>query len=142
MTDKTGALYVLHDERRWRVIGSTMLDDEPAYELKRRVLRRSTLKIAFIVARVSDCRPWVRPAGHRVVRGLTPHRGRIVIMDIRQDKGATLIALRQKGKRTRYELTLEGMFDLAAQSAANVAKRDRQWRREQRRIGRDAGRSA
>ena len=141
MINKSNALYVLHDERRWMVIGETMLDDSPAYELERRVPRRpgqGRWSTARIVARVSDCAPWVRPARHRVVRGLTPHRGRIVIMDVRQEKGSTLIALRQKGKRTRYELTLEGLFDLAAQSAANVAKRERQWKRDQRALGRSA----
>ena len=134
--------YVLHDERRWLVERETTLDDTPAYELARfnrpRYQGQRSKTMSRIVARVSECAPWVRPAGHRVIRGLVPHRGRVVIMDVRQDRGATLVAFRQKGKRTRYELTLEGLFDLAVQSAANVARREKQWKREQRALGRSA----
>jgi hypothetical protein len=134
----TAPRYVLHDERRWMVARETVLDDAPAYELRRNVTRPGGTKVREIVARVSECQPWVRPAGHRVIRGLAPHRGRVIIMDVRQERGATLVAFRQKGKRTRYELTLEGLFDLAVQSAANVARREKQWKREQRALGRAA----
>jgi hypothetical protein len=133
------AQYVVHDGARWTVIAETTIDDAPAFELERAIPRRpgqGKWEKRRIVARATECPPWVRQAGRRVVRGLTEHRGRIVIMEIRQGKGATLIALRQKGKRTKYELTLEGVFDLAAQSAAKVAMSDRKWRREQRALGR------
>ena len=55
------AKYVMHDEARWRVLADTTLDDEPAYELTRRILQKTgngLKQSAFtITARVRECGP-------------------------------------------------------------------------------------
>jgi|CXWL01.1.fsa_nt_gi hypothetical protein len=124
------ALYVVHAGRRFMVTGETSIDGAAAFELA------PLGKGARIVARSSECREDRR---HVQIRGYRSHRdGRPVVMHVHQDKGETRIELRLKGRRKGFEITLEGAFDLAAQSAANVARRERQWKREQRRAGRSA----
>jgi hypothetical protein len=123
-------LYVVHGGRRYQVIGETDLDGAPAFNLA------PIGKGARIAARMSECREDRR---HVVIRGYQAHRlTRPVVMDVRQEKGETHIELRLKGMRKGFRLTLEGVYDLAAQSSANLAKRERQWKREQRAFGRPA----
>jgi hypothetical protein len=124
------ALYVVHAGRRYLVTGETSIDGAAAFDLA------PIGKGARIVARCSECRADRR---HVVIRGYRPHRdARPVVMHVHQDKGETRIELRLKGRRSGFALSLEGAFDLAAQSAANLARRERQWKREQRRAGRSA----
>lgn len=121
--------YVVHDERRWSVLGVTDLDGEPAYELAR------TFRGGFqgrhqrkqeIVARVRECQPW-QHSGRRKIVGPVPHRqGRQVVFEFTPPN---LVRLRLKGKRQGYDVTLEGLFDLAARQAAANAQRERAFRR-------------
>ena len=46
--------YVTHDGARWRVAGNVQIDDEPGYELIRRVPGRPPLAV---VARARECQP-------------------------------------------------------------------------------------
>jgi len=121
------ALYVVHAGRRYQVVGETTLDGEQAFNLQ------PPGGGAVIAARFRECREDRR---HVQIRGYRAHRdGRPVVMHVHQEKGETRIELRLKGRRTGFEISLEGAFDLAAQSAAHLARRERQWKREQRRLG-------
>lgn len=46
--------YVQHDGSRWRIAGSLTIDDEPGFELVRRVPGRAPL---VVIARERDCTP-------------------------------------------------------------------------------------
>lgn len=121
--------YVLHDGYRWKMLGSTDVDGEPAYDLARQVPGGRGKRT--LLARVRDCQPWQRPAGTRTIRGEKPHRkGRPVVFEYDQQTG--VITLRLKRARAGFTTTLEGLYDMCARQQAANLKRDREFTRRTR----------
>jgi len=132
----TAPAFVVHGGKRHQVEAEISIDGDPGFELV--PLRNGDRIVARrIVARASECREDRRRAKFR---GYVKHRGRPVVLDVLQEKGETRIELRQLGRRNGFTMTLEGMFDMAARQAAINERRDRAWKREQRKIS--AGRAA
>jgi hypothetical protein len=128
MTART--TYVVHDERRWRVVGEDFADGRQLYELELRTPRGKTTRLW---AWANDCKPWKRPEGHRVIVGLKDFHGAPIVMDIQQDdRGETLIKLRQKGRSRAFRTTLEGLYQMAARAEAQRVALERAHRRRTR----------
>lgn len=99
----THPTYVIHDERRWRVVeqDTERVSHEPMYRLARPGFQGGTL-YAF----VSDCKPWNPGPRRRIWRG--PN-------EILESDGRTM-TIRKRGSRTRYPTSLEAIYSMTVKA--------------------------
>lgn len=125
--------YVMHDGYRWRVLQAITIDDEPGYELSRRVPVRKnlgggvverTVKSLRIDARVRDC----DPDQHNPVR---VWRNGDAVLRFYPKSGVVKISL-PRG-RSKFETTLKGIFQMAARAEASRKALEKAHRRRTRR---------
>lgn len=95
--------YVVHDERRWRVIREEAVDKEPGYLLAGPANGASP----FIWARVSECTPWKRQGPRRRI-----WRGEGVILEW---DGRTM-SVRKARTRKRYPTSLEAIYHMTVKA--------------------------
>jgi len=116
------ARYVMHDGARWRVVGEIMVDDDPGFELRRRVNGSGPARMQTIIARAVDCTPDVHQP-RRVIRA----DGVVMIYS------AGVVTLREKGRRKGHATTLRGLYQAVAWQAARIRQRDTAFKRRTRR---------
>lgn len=79
-----------------------------------------------VYARLAEVTPW-KHSGRRIIRGDKPHRhGRTVVFEFTPPN---LVRLRLQRARKGYDVTLEGLYDMAARAQAAMLKRDRAFAR-------------
>lgn len=102
--------YVKHDGRIWGVVGDTMLDDDPAYELR---ISGPNMKTLDVVARVSDTEAMLeKPRKRRLKDG-----GYVLEIDSRGN-----VTMREKGRRKRYETSLAALYSMTVKAHVAMQK--------------------
>lgn len=102
--------YVMHDDQRWRVVCTTTLDDDPAYELQR--TEPGLTGYHVIVARVSECELCVNKPRTRRLKD----EGFVLEFS---ERGASI---RKARSRLRYPVSLAGIFSAAVKAHVAAAR--------------------
>jgi hypothetical protein len=112
--------YVKHDDKRWYVVRQARVDGEPAYVLR---APRGRGRQQAVLARVSECQPWVKPA-----ESLRVFRADGYVLEIRA-RGAQVreMKVRRAQSSKRWDTSVPAIFRLTV--AAHVARNRKPRRR-------------
>lgn len=94
--------YVIHDEKRWRVIEGIEIDGEPGY-------LATKIKGAPIAIRATECTVWKPGPRRRIWRG----EGLVL-----EDDGRTM-TIRAKRSSRRYATSLQAIYSLTVKAHLN-----------------------
>ena len=117
---KSAPGYVVHDDKRWYVVRETRVDGAPAYVLR---APRGRGKQQAVLARVSECQPWIKPA-----ESLRIFRADGYVLEVRA-RGAQVreMKVRRAQSSKRWETSVPAIFRLTV--AAHVARNRKPTRR-------------
>lgn len=129
----TAPKFVMHDGVRWRVNAEITIDDEPGYELSRRVpvvkklgndIVERTVKSIRLDARARDC----DPDQHEPVRVFRDSKA---VVRFYPKRGIVKVSVPHG--RTKYETTLVGILQMCARAEASRRARDKAFAKRTRR---------
>jgi hypothetical protein len=123
--------YVMHDGRRWYVIGEVLVDEDPGYELR-------DMRGRCIIARAAECEPWKQLTTRKTFRDgkyvLEIDEARILEDGkiVRVIRGA---ALRLAKSSKRWPTSLAAIYSMTVKAAVALEKAKRKAARRSGKAG-------